>query len=187
MKTRRILFCCTFAFSVILEYLVRTHNWWSGFGGHMDSVMHLFWGLNIFLIAIVWFRWKPLTALHGVFAFQMLWELAEIIGDIVIPQSSYMMDLFWWDGIKDTIVDMLGAILAWWVLARIPGGLDGLRETRYAGMLQRLPLAMIPGVVLGGVIWSRTGSSPQLFGIAWITLAFAYSFWKSRTIDMRTM
>jgi len=179
MQARRILFYCTLAFSVVLEYLVRANDWWPCLGGHMDSVMHFFWGLNIFLLSIVWLRWKPASAFYGVFAFQMGWELVEIIGDSVILQSHEMMDIFWWDGIKDTIVDLLGAALGWFIIARIPQGLDGLKETRHAAGLRKLPWVMLPGIVTGGVIWFVTGTSPQLFGVVWITLAFAYSLWKS--------
>jgi hypothetical protein len=182
MEARRIVFYSTLAFSVVLEYLVRVYDWWPRLGGHMDSVMHFFWGLNLFLLSIVWLRWKPISAFYGVFAFQMGWELVEIVGDNVITQSQEMKDIFWWDGIKDTMFDMLGAGLGWLMIARIPNGLDGLKETRYAAALRKLPRAMLPGIVIGGVIWFVTGSSPQFFGALWITLSFIYAFWKWRSV-----
>lgn len=179
MEARRILLYCSLLFSIVLEYFVRTQNLWMWFGNHMDSVMHFFWGLNIFLLLVIWLKWKPLSALYGVFAFQMFWELVEILGDSVITQTADMMDIFWWDGILDTIVDVLGGALGWLILAWLPGGLKGLRETPYARALRTLPWAMLPGIIIGGVIWTVTGSSPQLFAVIWIALATTYSFWKT--------
>lgn len=179
MEARKIVSYCMLAFSIVLEYLVRTNDWWGWFDGRMDSVMHFFWGLNIFLLLVIWLRWKPASALYGVFAFQMVWELVEIVGDSVVIQTLDMMDIFWWDGIKDTIVDLLGGALGWLLLLWLPGGLKGLKESPYVRPLQRLPLYMAPGIVIGGIIWAVTGSSPQLFAVIWITLACAAAFWKN--------
>lgn len=179
MEARRILLYCTLTFSIVLEVFVRMNNWWQWFGGHMDSVMHLFWGLNVFLMLVVWLRWKPVSALYGVFAMQMGWELIEMVGDIVWPQPGSMLDIFWWDGIKDTIVNMAGGLAGWVLVANLRDGLAGLKESSYARSLRVLPWLMLPGIIIGGAVWAATGSSPQVFAIAWIVLAMGYSLWKN--------
>lgn len=178
MEARRILLYCTLAFSITLEFYVRAFNQWHRLGNHMDTIMHFFWGLNIFLLLVVWLKWKPVSALYGVFAFQMGWELIEMVGDYLIIQSNNMIDIFWWDGIKDTIADLIGGFIGWTVLTFLPGGLGGLSEIPYARALRRLPWYMLPGVIIGAVLWFITGSSPQFFGIVWITVALVAAFWK---------
>jgi len=179
MKPRTILFTCTLVLSLALEYYVRAYNNWHQLGNHMDSVMHFFWGLNIFLAFVVLLRWKPASALYGVFAVQMNWELLEMIGDYVIIQPDNMLDIFWWDGVKDTVLDLLGGVFGWFLLKSLPGGLQGLRETKWKSALRLYPALMAPGIVIGGIIWFLTGSSPQVFAIVWIAVAGVIAVWKN--------
>ena len=44
-----------------------------------------------------------------VFAWQMIWEISEIVGDRVLDQPAHMHDHLWPDGAIDTALDLLGA------------------------------------------------------------------------------
>ncbi len=178
-SARAKLLAVTLPISVVLEVYVRYIAKWQ-FGtdffavwGPIDNVMHFLWGLNIALMLMVWTRWSGRDAVLGVFAFQWLWEALEIGGDIFLSQPVHMLDHFWWDGLKDTGVDVLGALTAIGLLVLLPGGLDGLRETRHRRWLERFSLAMVPMIVVGGFWWyarSEPGRSPSLFALVWVCL-----------------
>jgi hypothetical protein len=109
------------AFSIVLEVAVRTQGW---FGTHpwVDIPMHFFWGANVFWICLWLFRCRPKMALLGVLAWQMVWEVGEMIGDKLIAQPDYMIDGLWPDGAKDTVMDLLGAavLLAIFTAHKLP-------------------------------------------------------------------
>jgi hypothetical protein len=118
-KNLKIIFAWTLLFSVVLEIYVRVINELifgiDGFGmiPYIDNVMHFFWGLNFFFAAIIFFKLEVFDALIVVFLWQMIWESVEMIGDVVLAQPVHMLDHFFFDGIKDTIVDIAGALLGW--------------------------------------------------------------------------
>lgn len=180
MDHRRGLFFVTLAFSLFLEVWVRwvmplTHGD-SGFGiwPPVDNVMHFFWGLNIFVFLVLYLRFTPVDALLGVYAWQMAWELMEMVGDIMLRQPGYMLDHFFFDGIKDTLVDLAGGALGWLLLSRSKGAkhseeVGRMRERR---VFRRLAIAhlwlMLPVLPIGTYLRLSTGESPDLLGIVWI-------------------
>lgn len=175
MDRRRILFLITLMFSVLLEVWVRwvmpfTHGQ-DGFGvwAPVDNVMHLFWGLNIFLFLVLFLRLKPWEALLGVYAWQMCWEAGEMIGDRFLGQPGYMLDHFFLDGIKDTIVDLAGGALGWMLLSKTK---EKFRGARAHAWLARLLLThlwlMLPLLPIGIFLLIRSGESADTLAIGWI-------------------
>jgi len=98
--------------SCILEYVVRSRDWFRYYPW-IDNPMHFFWGANVFWICLVVFRCRPKWAIFLVFVWQVIWETGEIIGDKLIEQPAYMIDGIWPDGVKDTLMDLAGALALW--------------------------------------------------------------------------
>jgi len=175
MDNRKKLFIFTLSFSILLEWWVR----WgmvpfygdSGFGvwPPVDNIMHFFWGLNIFLAFVLFLRWKPVEALLGVYAWQMVWEACEMIGDSWLAQPGYMLDHFFMDGFKDTLVDVGGAALGWFLLSRFKGAFKKTTEhprlTKFLLTHLYLMLALLP---IGVFLLLKNGVSPDTLTIFWI-------------------
>lgn len=102
-------------FSIIFEIAVRVSNvfYWLPL---IDKPMHFSWGATVFMILITFLKFTPLNAFLGVIIKQFLWETAEIIGDKIILQPDYMQDILWPDGIFDTLFDLAGASLIYFLL-----------------------------------------------------------------------
>ena len=174
----RLFLLASISCSVILEFCVRHYDLWHLLWGRMDSLMHFLWGWNIFLIFVLLLRWTPRDALLGVFAWQMLWESIEIVGDIVLPQPAYMLDIFYMDGLKDTVVDMLGALAAWGALTRFPA--VKTKRSRLHGWMHAFLLFTLPGIAIGGVVTLVRGESPNMFVVIWLVCA-AVAAWFRRS------
>jgi hypothetical protein len=80
----------------------------------IDNVMHFLWGLTFFLLFSRYMT--RLQAIYCVFFWQMGWELIEMLGDQLVSQPAHMLDLFFFDGIKDTFVDLAGAVVGFFLL-----------------------------------------------------------------------
>jgi hypothetical protein len=173
MDLRKLVFGCTLTLSVLLELYVRLLDKWSLFNGTMDSVMHFFWGLNVFFIFILFFKWTPLDALLGVFVWQMAWEAVEMIGDQIIVQTAAMLDHFFFDGIKDTIVDLAGGLLGWGILKTLPAAAYNVSKLRF--WMTSYFVTMLPGIAIGSIISVASGASADVFATAWIIAAAAFT------------
>jgi hypothetical protein len=85
-----------------------------GVWGPIDNVMHFLWGLTFFLLFSQYMT--RIQAIYCVFFWQMGWELIEMLGDQLILQPVHMLDLFFFDGIKDTFVDLAGAVVGYFLI-----------------------------------------------------------------------
>jgi hypothetical protein len=175
MDRAKVLFACTLAFSIALEFCVRYFGLWHTLWGHMDSAMHFWWGWNIFLGLVLFLRWTPYDALLGVFVWQMLWEAVEIVGDRFVPQIASMLDPFYFDGIKDTVFDIAGGACAWGTLALLGSGLVALHASPLRRWMATFLGAMVPGIALGALLTVRSGESASLFALAWVLCAAVLS------------
>lgn len=111
MNRIKIFFAVTLIFSISMEFAVRVYDLWNTIP-FCDKIMHFFWGLNIFMFLAIRLRWSAKDALFGVLAWQVIWEFSEMIGDkIITSQPDYMLDHFFYDGIKDTLMNLAGAFL----------------------------------------------------------------------------
>lgn len=170
MDRARILLACTLTFSVVLEFCVRYLDWWSYLWGHMDSFMHFWWGFNIFLALVVLLRWRPADALIGVFVFQMGWEAIEIAGDQLIPQVLAMLDPFYYDGVKDTIVDLMGGLVAWQVLILMKAKF-AVKPSSLRQWMDAYVKVVIPGLIIGAIAHLWLGDRASLIAMTWIVVA----------------
>lgn len=169
MEKRNIVFGCTLTFSILLEIYVRWIAKPSVFISWppIDNIMHFFWGVNVFLIALIFLKWEPLDSLLAVFVWQMGWETAEMIGDRLFSQVAAMLDHFYFDGIKDTLVDLGGGMFGW-IILKTMGNLDGLHQSTARTWMLIYAVAMLPGVAIGSVVTIAQGGSADLFAIVWI-------------------
>lgn len=170
-------------FSILLEIWVR----WllpitSGHDGfyiwpNIDNVMHFFWGLNIFLFFVLMLRWTPIEGLLGVYIWQMGWELSEMVGDIIIAQPPHMLDHFFLDGIKDTAVDIAGAVLGWALL--LPTKMktkDSRPHPRIARAMLTHLIILLPVIPIGTAALLINNISYDSLAIAWIVLAIPATY-----------
>jgi hypothetical protein len=112
------------------------------------------------------FKWKPRDALIGVFVWQMFWELGEMIEDMLVEQPAYMFDYFYFDGIKDTITDLVGGIAGWLTL----GLFKNQKKVKYRN---GIPLKVIYlfsfliglVVIVGTILSLKAGESQNFFAI----------------------
>ncbi len=168
MDYRRIVFVCTLLFSIALEIYVRAFGIF-GLWPPIDNFMHFFWGLNIFLFVVLYLRWKPLDALLVVLAWQWIWEAGEILTDILITQPDFMLDPFFFDGIKDTIFDAAGGMLAWGILRIMPQ--KETQECQWRLHLILYSTAIVPLLVVGTFVSVVRESSAQWLAFCWILAA----------------
>jgi hypothetical protein len=135
--------------------------------------MHFLWGLNIFLIFSLFFKWKPLHSICGVFLWQMLWEVIEMIGDKLTGQPAHMADHMFFDGIIDTIVDLLGAILGWLILRTIVGKeSESNNSAPFMTWISYYSILLIPLFIVGSIIYFKTQVSPDILTSIWIVVAY---------------
>lgn len=178
MKKTNILFAITLTISVILEIWVR---WISplqfgqdffGVWPPIDNFMHFLWGLNIFLIFTLYFKWKPLHSVYGVFLWQMLWEAVEMIGDKVQNQPVHMLDHFFYDGIIDTIVDIAGAFAGWYILRLFVGKEnESTKPAPFISWFSYYAMLLAPLLIIGSIMYLRTAQSPDIFTTVWLVAA----------------
>ena len=179
MEKNKAILSLTLAFSVILELFVRKGAVMlygaNGFAlwPWIDNVMHFFWGLNIFLALLFIFKWEPLDALLGLFVWQMVWESIEIIGDHLAPQPAYMFDHFFFDGIKDTILDIAGGFVGWLIFAWKK---KDNHPKRFRGWMKKYFVATVILIACGTAYWGYTisegmsFSSPNVFTVWWLAV-----------------
>ncbi|HIH23762.1 TPA: hypothetical protein HA251_01900 [Candidatus Woesearchaeota archaeon] len=175
MDSRRAIWYGTLTFSVLLEVWVRYALplivGRDGFAiwPSVDNIMHLFWGLNIFLFFVLVLRWKPIEGVLGVYTWQMGWEFTEMVGDVVQAQPVHMLDHFFFDGIKDTFVDIAGALLGWFFISRTKEGFadDNEHPRLRKAVLTHLAL-MLPLIPIGSILLLTYGKSPDLLAAGWI-------------------
>ncbi len=151
--------------------------------------MHFFWGVNLLLALVLFLRMTPLEGLLGVYGWQMIWALCEMLGDILFKQPAYMLDHFFFDGIKDTLMDVAGALLAWFLLSRTKERFAGTKKhPRFARFLAAHLALMLPLLPVGAFLLFSTGTSADVLAIAWISLAapVAYIFFKNQRIPGRS-
>ncbi|MBN2420947.1 hypothetical protein JXB27_01555 [Candidatus Woesearchaeota archaeon] len=85
---------------------------------YLDKLVHFFFGVAVAAIAyLVYFKNRKF-ALLCTFAFSMTWEIMEIIGDKIIPQSPDLFDIFFFDGVFDIVVALIGAYLTFALLKK---------------------------------------------------------------------
>ena len=95
-------------YACVLEYTVRSRDWFYWYP-YVDNLMHFGWGAVIALTIIVFWRNSVKTVLITVFLWQMFWEAGEMIMDRINQDPPHMRDIFYPDGMIDTVLDLAGA------------------------------------------------------------------------------
>lgn len=180
MEKHKVVFAITLTISILLEIWVR---WISpfqfgqdffGVWPPIDNIMHFLWGLNFFFIFTIGLKWKPWDGILGVFMWQMLWETVEMIGDKVQSQPAYMLDHFFYDGIKDTCNDLAGALVAWYLLYLIFNkNIPYTKDSPCLAWVNYYAILLIPLLIIGSYIYFTNGhSSPDTLSYMWLICAF---------------
>ncbi len=100
---------------LVYEVVVRTYDLYApiptvDIGGHFLAGVAL--GATFFWIGkkkkVYWRNWFVIL---GSFVMSMLWEGVEIVQEWFIPNPPHLVDVFFWDGVVDVIVALLGTTL----------------------------------------------------------------------------
>lgn len=178
MDGRHVIWYALISLNVLLELWVRFilpittghdgfYHW-----PNIDIALHLLSGVNIFLLFVLAFKWRPAEALLGVYAVQMGWEATEIIGDWLLTQKAHMIDRFFTDGITDTIANIVGACIGWASLFLTRRKTEGTRPHPRATRAIRNHLFLtIPLVPIGLALLFAHGTSYDLLAVVWIIVA----------------
>ena len=97
-------------YAIVLEYTVRSRDWFRYYPD-IDNLMHFGWGAVISLGIITFWRNDAKFVLIAVFLWQVVWEVSEMVGDRLMGQPEYMWDQPFPDGMIDTAMDLLGAMV----------------------------------------------------------------------------
>ena len=172
MKPVKIFFAVTLVFSISMEFAVRTYDLWNAIP-FCDKIMHFFWGLNIFMFLATRLRWSAKDAVFGVLAWQVIWEFSEMIGDkILTGQPDHMLDHFFYDGIKDTLMNLAGAFLGL-VVIRNKSHACGMRRICPNGSITVLSSCMIATSGIGPALTSGDGYGLNDFAIIALGITMA--------------
>jgi len=55
--------------------------------------------------------WRNWFVVLGSVVISLLWEAAEMIEDRLIPNPEHLIDVFFWDGVSDVIIALIGTSL----------------------------------------------------------------------------
>jgi hypothetical protein len=176
---RRLLFCSALVLTCAFQIYVLTHHesYWSTYQ-HGDDYLHLAWGVTIFLGLIDVAKWSVTDALLGSLVWQLYWEASEHIAERLTHHTH--LDHFFFDGLKDTVVNLVGALTALCVLLCIPNSRSDLQKKRWRKTMILFLLYAIPVVIIGSVWFALYAQSLDLLYAASTALATATALWFGR-------
>ncbi len=102
---------------LLLEWSARAFNLYLYFRP-VDTILHILFGVAFASIALLIYEKKPQFILLWAFALAILWEGLEKLGDVILSQPSYLLDIFFYDGMKDISVTFLGAVVTVFVIRK---------------------------------------------------------------------
>lgn len=99
---------------ILMEWYMRANGLYATMP-YLDKPVHFLFGVGVAGIVYLIYskEHNPRLVLWWAFILSMIWEMMEIIGDQVIPQSAGMTDLFFFDGFFDIVVSVIGAYLTY--------------------------------------------------------------------------
>ena len=103
-----------------VELFIRTYNLYSDVPA-VDIPSHFFSGIALFAIALWYFSLtgtsrKPILSLSFVLAAAIVWEILEKLQEFVVFNPPGLIDVFFWDGVKDILVTVVGALAGFMLL-----------------------------------------------------------------------
>ncbi len=102
-----------------LEWLARSFNIYKHFS-LIDIPLHFLGGIAIATILMLIYNKKTKFILWFTLIFGILFEVVEMSYDYLFPamNPTWLMDVFFWDGVTDILVKLFGAGLACAILIR---------------------------------------------------------------------
>jgi len=87
----------------------------------VDIPSHFFAGIAIamgvyWILSLTLVKRKKITTWIFTFVIAIFWEILETLEDLVVYNPDYLKDIFFWDGIGDIIVTLIGGIFATFLL-----------------------------------------------------------------------
>lgn len=115
---------------LVAELFFRTYTIYKYFPP-VDVISHLLSGMALatgiyWIFSLTKVKRKAALAVFFTFAAGVIWEILEMLEEMVIPNPPYLLDYFFWDGFWDIAVMVIGGILI----------LDILYILRKAGILR---------------------------------------------------
>ncbi|MBW2996582.1 hypothetical protein KY332_04765 [Candidatus Woesearchaeota archaeon] len=117
---------------LLVEVGARSYNLYNTIP-NIDIPTHFFGGIALF-IGILWIvslsqvKYKRLAALVYTLAGAITWEIIETLEELVIYNPPYLRDIFFWDGVGDIIITMLGGIFGMFIIYLIKNKTHILHE-----------------------------------------------------------
>ncbi len=102
---------------LLSEWTARAFNFYESFPP-IDMIIHFSFGVAFVSIAsLIYMKPARSTGLWlAVISFS--WEALEKIGDAILSQPSYHIDIFFWDGATDILMNLLGGFLIYLIMKK---------------------------------------------------------------------
>ena len=102
-------------FFIGIEIWARVGNLYS-FVPNYDLISHFLYGFSMYFFLTFFFKHKSLSKYISIYVITALaWEFFEKIHDNVVLQPSYMLDVFFFDGVIDVLIGVVGVYLAYYL------------------------------------------------------------------------
>jgi hypothetical protein len=181
MTPRRIAFFLVLGCTLLIQaaVLLSWDSFWQQYP-QGDSFLHILWGMTVCMYCVDVLRWRIRDAILGTLIAALWWEVGEIVGNHLVDWDR--MDIFFWDGVKDIALNVVGGFIAYSIAAVVtPGGRD-LKHSHLRKELALVPLLILFVIPIGGTIWYTSGESPNILAAAWITgsTLTGYAVYKKR-------
>ena len=101
---------------LLMETFIRTYNLYET-APFLDIPSHFFGGmalagLSYWFLSVTSFKFKKTGTIALTFVGSLIWELLEKIQEALIENPPYLVDIFYWDGVLDVTVTLLGGFVA---------------------------------------------------------------------------
>jgi hypothetical protein len=136
----------------------------------IDNITHFMWGFSFFLVFLLLLKWDLPDSILGSFFIHMLWEAMEIVGDKLFPQPG-MSDHFFFDGIVDTLMFIVGGCVVWALLAR---RYKSQQHVKLRSFFEKYLFSSVILCIIGGILYIKSiidgvkFESPDIFALIWI-------------------
>ncbi len=99
------------------EWTARAFNLYESFS-YIDLIVHFSFGVAFVSIASLIYMKPARSSGLWLVITSFTWEALEKIGDAILSQPSYHIDIFFWDGVTDVLMNLLGGLLIYLILKK---------------------------------------------------------------------
>lgn len=97
---------------LLSEWTARAFNFYESFPS-IDMLIHFSFGVAFVSVASLIYMNSAKSIGFWLVVTSFAWEGLEMIGDAILSQPSYHLDIFFWDGTIDILMNILGGVLVY--------------------------------------------------------------------------